>query len=1120
MKKNIQKLCLEQKPNNRSRIDLIQNSIRNEIEQCLQLQECQAWFLDEVFRHRYDNDNTMVQTIVNHPNCPHELLALVFLHRPEWLKNSLAMAELQLSIMEADAERSWKRNLHYAKSTNLPSCALDLLYSEDFRFLSRRYSNNCESENFEFLLGDNSVALHREIFRRIPEFVVASFADKDSMAYIAVCCQLSSLPEFIKKMPPRIQAIAASRGDISNKLIEKFSIDKSVLVRTAIAKNKKTADGILIRLSRDKNHKVANLAIERLPENIRKKVLKQRSSVQNNSNLEQEESQLLVLRLPCVDSTELTQIAAKAKPLLACAAVLHPSASAKVCTSAAARADLPLWAKIGLALKSNNSKVLDTLIYSKNQHIHTALSSNSHLNEKQALELSQESKNHRVLVNIANMFIDNVFVLKKIMLLAPRSAWVTKLKTLLDSDSKAKELLSLHRNYDDRFLVHSRLLARHKNCPKSCYALFSYYLPDDLAKNTTYNLQVLEAGKTIKPQPFDDWKINECLNDGYGHEFLNYKTLHSSDLIADIRKLISCKYTNPNEVRHLVILDDSHTHKRFLHDRALPFSEYEYRIIAQYGSPATQKLLVENIKISDELLLELTESKYKAVSMAAQKAAQNRGLGVSVKIDSSSLKSLGNKAARLDLARETQDINILKMLTKDKTRDVRRTVAYRKELDNLSLIELLADDDASVLSSALNNLGLLQRTLNHTENDRLQEKLKTILLNENIQDYVRIKAFSMSNDKQLKDAQFKNGLGLFDQTIALSTDNETILASILFAYERGDRKFTERTIMLNPYVGWEHKDKILVKRPELAQALFTNILTFKQLLDTYKRYSEGFKKYLISHSFRLGFTLSKSNIEHLYNELDLKTFCFVTEGKLHLLGDSMLISIVNKLSGNPIFDIIFGNNNYSEVVFQCIKDCVFEKKNHQHLSSFVVYYELSTELITELIKNGSKDVKEEIGRNQKLTTLQINLIEKDASFNVRHSLFDSTHVSIEQLSSAFLRAISTLKGSYFKEEAKEELERRGEFLENNTPVPATSALKQCNTSMSVIAFNKFMLEKGFLEVLKRASTSKPGTVKESKRLTKQAKQYGENNLNDYGDYSVVYYPVKFLELLSKLDVKV
>lgn len=85
--------------------------------------------------------------------------------------------------------------------------------------------------------------------------------------------------------------------------------------------------------------------------------------------------------------------------------------------------------------------------------------------------------------------------------------------------------------------------------------------------------------------------------------------------------------------------------------------------------------------------------------------------------------------------------------------------------------------------------------------------------------------------------------------------------------------------------------------------------------------------------------------------------------------------------------------------------------------------------------------------------------------------------------------------------------------------PATELLKKFGTGLSVIQFNKLMLQAGYLEEKERKSTSSKTGIKKYKALSEKGLKYGENLLNPKNQKEVqpYYYSDTFLELYENVS---
>lgn len=85
--------------------------------------------------------------------------------------------------------------------------------------------------------------------------------------------------------------------------------------------------------------------------------------------------------------------------------------------------------------------------------------------------------------------------------------------------------------------------------------------------------------------------------------------------------------------------------------------------------------------------------------------------------------------------------------------------------------------------------------------------------------------------------------------------------------------------------------------------------------------------------------------------------------------------------------------------------------------------------------------------------------------------------------------------------------------------PATELLKKFGTGLSVIQFNKLMLQAGYLEEKERKSTSSKTGIKKYKALSEKGLKYGENLVNPKNQKEVqpYYYSDTFLELYENVS---
>lgn len=1111
MPNDLHTLCLENMPHYLTRTLAIRQADKGDILACIANSDCQSWFLDDVLRNYPANDDDLVKQILQHGNCPKRVLIFVKLFQPDWVENTSVMAEIRLALMGEDMRMEWAMLKYDNKAEDLEE-ALETLYSLDIKMWSRNLGAP-DKYNPKLDWDGNKVVGMTELLKRAPAFLIRAFCDhKESQPTFARYLNWDELRPLLLNMEPKIRAIAATRDDLASDLVASLSADSSVLVRSAIANNPLTDEQTLLSLAGDKSSKVAQAALNNLPGEIRNRLLQKDVAPQKLEAHDDVGSLLLTLRLPTVDPAILAGIAERSSAVIACAATLHPATTQTALDAVSRREDFPEWALLGVALKTNDVSVIDLLLKSQSKSIQIGLSGNPHLSKEQALKLLKNTKEERVRANVANLFIDDAELLQQIAATAQTgSNWLTLLKLVLDAASGPKDLKTVFENSKFRYLVLTRLVARHPNCPPDLYRTFVYYLPEDLALNPTYALKVLETGQPAKPRYLDPYIVSEYWNRGNAPEYLCRWTWRSGDLV-EMRKVISSYHADPNLVRHTVIMDDVHVHKRFLHENSIRFGEYEYQVLALVGNTAVKKLLLDKSDVSDELVISLAQSPDKAVAMAAQKLAQERKLGVTVKIDKSSKKSLGNKAARLDLAKSTQDVDLLKVLAADPVRDVRYEVAGRDEASLDILIQFLDDADDLVLQQSIHNLE--RRNVGPDQHERMQSIYRRIFLDEGRKDQTREMVLRYIDDIAFAEHLFAEGEGKFDSAILRKTGSMPILDKALFELARGNNKINAWVLYENQNLTPQHMDTLIMQKPRDLEYLLKYAASARRLLYLMDRHPEMLKRN--TDSLRYSNKFSPADVLALFKELDADTFIPLVRGSLHRLADEDLIPMLSSLSTAERFISVIANTRYSTEVKKAIFNIVENSKNRKWIAEYSYSFPLDEKTIDRYLAICSKGIQRAIAHSQTLTDRQLLVLCECQDDDVRGSLLEPRNAA--RLPVAYVRGIAR-STSHYCAEARAELLRRGISLDDLDPLSATVILKKFDVDLSVIKFNELMLAKGLIDVVSRESSSKPGKFKESKKLSETGSRYGNNKEDSQGDYIIVYFPDTFSELLVEIGIR-
>lgn len=530
--------------------------------------------------------------------------------------------------------------------------------------------------------------------------------------------------------------------------LERMASSKHWQLRLAAAQYSGTSEGLVKKLANDSSKKVREAASVRAQ-------LAARQSAPQKTNSQQTPAPDFDLRLiqKAVSVEQLQEIAQFGSALSACAATLHGNSAIDVIHAAESR-DLPEWAQLGIARYTDSKERIESLLKGASKFIRIALAANPMLTRQQAIQLLGDDWCNAI---IANRFIDDPEVLDSI---TEPEMWPNILATLRNPDTKAKQLQTLFNKKGVRFEVFGRLIARHPNCPKVYYKRLAAYCAGALKQNPAYALSMLESGKAVAPQPFPAESIYAQLeggSDSYEMAITDALNRYANN-DALIRRIAGSAALNPNEANRLAITDDRHIHNRILREDSPGYSEFIYRLIAATGTPLQRKQLA-SLKLKQvypQLLRELTSDQDSSVRQAAGKQATKRGLAPAQTPDKTSLRTLGNKAARIDLAKSSNDPDILQMLCEDKVLDVRRALAkHQQALPFACLEKLLTDSDDQVVGNAYWILDRVMKSATPPSRDQLQAAITEILENKDFSPGLKAKVLKYCDNTPLLEAMLE-----------------------------------------------------------------------------------------------------------------------------------------------------------------------------------------------------------------------------------------------------------------------------------------------------------------------------------------------------------------------------
>ncbi|MCE0558417.1 hypothetical protein [Motilimonas sp. E26] len=791
---------------------------REKIDNFVASENTQGWFLNGVFHHRVDNDDKVYQSIFQHPNCPPRLIAIAQRFKPEWIVDSPAMALIQLGMLDPDGKKEWETTKSSLAHKELAMFIYSGLFQQERRYILNHYTY--DKDHFDEILvlcanrnryQEYRQGLMRNLFALTPPFIFDAFAEEAKTPISLAAFQpIQALANRLAAMKVTELEFVAQRDDLTVEIQHFLASHRSVKIKKRLLENKWADETVLLQLAQDLNAKIAVMAKKKLSKERLSELNQALTTTALNNKLD-DKALLDLLRIEAVSTQALLEIATTAEPLWCCAATLHKSATQEVFNAVWQREDLPNWAKIGIALHTQDAAQIDALIATGNKDLWFALSDNPNLSAAQAETLIVKSKDEVIWCGIANSFIDNHEVLNIILNQRGKKVlWQKHLKMLLDPDTSSKDVVKIQGKTNPHGIVFSRLMARHARCPINFIIRLAAYFPQDTKLNTKYVLKLQEDPESAQAEQYSTGKIENLLMTGEGYSFVYEWVLENLTDERDIRRCISVPRLNPNKVRHLAISADDQTLRRFVATSARKYSFYEYRMLATIGNATTLKSLIKSEYIDNDSLKELLEHNDSSVKTYALKLAKKRKLNVNT---TTAVKkhprqnSLGNKPERVELAKETSDLALLTILASDKTRDVREQVTNNKNVSPELLLLLVADKDDLITLYALKNLKEL--TLSKSENERLQQVIKDIFVDDNRAERLRVEAAKVIDDGILLASQFINGASDLDKIILAKSNCSEFLDKAFFAAQRGDVNIHYPSLASNKYLNPLHVNQLI-----------------------------------------------------------------------------------------------------------------------------------------------------------------------------------------------------------------------------------------------------------------------------------------------------------------------
>ncbi|MDP2609453.1 MULTISPECIES: hypothetical protein [unclassified Oceanobacter] len=490
------------------------------IDECLNLPDCQCWFLKWSLLLRSHCSDAQLELIVLHPNSDEHFIQQLGFMIPQWfqqLESKGRMTEQVKALCGAEL-----KDLRLQIEEDTRQIAAITLLSESMysgllslRWTLRTWYPGSTVEERRFLIAP----VH-------PLF--AEFALNRACA-TGKKIDIDAMADFIPQLSEQQLTLLANSG--------------ARQARVRAASDKQCPLELLIQLSQDKSKPVREAALRQLPleyhpkqKPARKSPGKKNTSSKNTSTKDtgiQETSFINSLLSDALSSDDLINVVRNGDALSVCTATLHNNTNAEIIAIAETR-QLPEWAQLGIARHTRNAERINQLMTTWDEHVLIALATNPNLTPEQALGMI--GPNNWVNAQIGNQFIDNNDILDRI---AELDDWKQDLPVLRDHSTTVKSLQETFRKRTLGYALIDRLMARNPKCPKTFYRKLVYYVPDDLQQNPVYALHLLESGQAVSPSRhklpyafkerleiiFDDMMASETysklIREAIGYQYLN-----------------------------------------------------------------------------------------------------------------------------------------------------------------------------------------------------------------------------------------------------------------------------------------------------------------------------------------------------------------------------------------------------------------------------------------------------------------------------------------------------------------------------------------------------------------------------------------------------------------------
>ena len=675
--------------------DRINTVAESEVTACLSQPKVDENFLEALFFYHATLSDGCRKSLLHHDSCPDKPLLFATKYMPDWVVDCPGVARRLQADSTIDKNKQWET---WARRTEVFG-----------------------RQNLVFNLG--SSCLYDQLADTIFGAVL-NHGHKQDIAFLVECedTRINNLLAAHKNHRCRL-ALARSKN-LSEDMLLALSLDATMTVRKAIASRNGLPDDVVSALSADKSEAVQKQVMQNphLSRRQLEPLRRAREATLTGNATEDVNTALSLLSDDNLDETVLLSLASHAEPVVRYASGLHRKAGQAVHEQLLK--DSESWVRAPVAGKTTNRAVIKDLIETGCDDVWWHLSNNPALDVELAVELLNKTDDDQVRVCIAALHIDKPEVTDLIISTRSDDSWEVTLEKVLDPATESGPLYTAY--YDSGQLCIFKAIARHPNVHDALVDVLGAYCKADLMANPQYAMAALE-GSPVPAKPYSDMNVIKRLGGGFDPAFLGNMAA-ASDNQAFYSRAPGCHYAHYALLDRLILKRDATTDRQF---SKKPFGRTRFVLeaLSFSDSTAVRKALLDDENLPEAVLQRLCADKQSSVRLAAARVAKSRGLTVSEdrdSLDTSGKRRRLNKAARIDQAQNSNDIDLLLTLCEDKLPAVRLEVAARKELPVGALLRLgSVENEDEVRLVALENI--TEKDLAEDDIQRYQQLLESIL---------------------------------------------------------------------------------------------------------------------------------------------------------------------------------------------------------------------------------------------------------------------------------------------------------------------------------------------------------------------------------------------------------